>query len=92
MSKKAQVDEYNIFQCATCEGAPEFSDVEELKRHLADVHGVTDMLGKRHGVMFLDGAEFYRNIYEWEIGGVKISQVVQGRRADDDIMRFMGDE
>jgi len=84
-----QIKEYNVYFCETCESKPEFKSPEEVMEHLRIVHGIQKgTKGTRSMLAHIDGRDYYKYAFAWEIGGVKLTQETQNRRAKDDPMRY----
>ncbi len=87
MSKARAVKPYNIFWCDTC-GGLEVGGPEAIKKHLAEVHEVTDFRGTREMGMHLDGDTWFSWTYNWTVGGVKLHQETRQNRSRNDMMRM----
>jgi len=63
------------FICKSCEGEPMFTGQDELKKHLEEIHPESPKKGNRKGILFLDGAGWYRNVFEWKLGEIKLTEI-----------------
>lgn len=78
---------WNFFTCMSCENNPVLNDIDELKTHLEEKHGITELAGKKHVIAFLDGAGFWEHLCEVEIGEIKLMQDVGGPTGKDGDLR-----
>lgn len=73
------------FTCQTCNS--EAMTIEELKQHLAEVHG-SDGKGIKLMISHIDGCDFFSTAYQWVLaGGVVVIESITMRRDKDDPMR-----
>ncbi len=74
-------DSFNIWQCESCEGQPEFEQAD-FEKHLKEVHGIDpkDMRGSRSMVLHIDGRDWYQTNYEWVIKGLAFLQSCRNKR------------
>jgi pyruvate carboxylase len=56
-----KIETYNYFTCPECdpEGITRLN-LEEFKKHLFEVHQITDAKGKRSMISHIDGRMFYQ--------------------------------
>lgn len=85
MKKLTKITEHKReFRCVNCDpsAASNPMDKTQLVEHMKNAHNVTEMKGDKKGLQFLDGADFYSNVYEWKIpspkGDVKLIEVHSG--------------
>ena len=85
-TKQPLPPESNTFYCCAC--ASKHEGVSEFKKHLSDVHKITELKGTRKGLTHMDGADWYSWEFELEIGGLKFVQSTFSHRHKNDPMRF----
>jgi hypothetical protein len=68
-----------VWTCPNCEGEPQF-DAEGFRKHLAEVHKITETKGDRKMNMHADARDFCVTGYDWTIGGLTFRQAVTVRR------------
>ncbi len=82
-TKKEKVQEFNIFNCLSCEGEPEF-EKEALLEHLRTVHGIdtsVGLMGTREMLMHADGQGFCKYLFQWKLDcGVIFTQAICRRK------------
>jgi len=72
MNKK-ETEHSTTFTC--CE--QDFQPGEPIRQHLKEAHGLADLKGTKKLVLAMDGDE-YVNVFELEIGGVKLTKTSRG--------------
>lgn len=73
--------EYNLFWCKSCGGEGKGMSVEDMRRHLAEVHLLKEFTAMRTLVLNVDGRDFFEQRYTWRMaGGVEVSQAIRGRK------------
>lgn len=67
--------------CLTCPGQLSFED-ETIGAHMLEVHGMDPKTtkGNRRGLLFMDGQDFFRNVFEYEFQGLKLRRVDYGEK------------
>lgn len=82
------------FWCSNCDpkGESDPMSATQVKAHLLEKHKIDSMQARRQGVQFLDGADFYSNVFTWtfpapDLGEVKLTEVSSGPRGKHDLMR-----
>ncbi len=80
------------FYCIACE--KDIDSPKALKAHVLEIHhlDLDTVKGKRKGLMFMDGRDFYENTYEWEFksdsGVLRVQEFHSGKRGKRDPMRY----
>ncbi len=89
MNSMNQTTHTREFYCNTCD--PESKEKPmtptEAKAHLLEAHKIESMEAQRQGVQFLDGADFYSNVFKWtfsapDVGEVNLTEVSSGPRSN----------
>lgn len=90
-TKKQTVKPYNIWMDPLVPDK-EFSH-EEFIKHLKDAYGIdaNGMKASRSLLMHMDGANFYKYIWEWEIAGKKFTQNTCALRSGENAAMWGGD-
>lgn len=70
----------NVFDCCDLS----FDGPEAIKKHLQEVHGITEFKGTRTMQMHLDCSDHHVTSYEWTIGSVKFAQCISCPRKESD--------
>lgn len=66
---------YHTWKCLTCEGEPEFADLDGVRSHVTQVHGYKPgTQGKRNEVLHMDGRGWYRSDYKWDFGSFALGE------------------
>ena len=88
--KAENVEPYNVWNCLTCAGNPEFEHYKMME-HLKAVHGVKEMKGKRSLSMHMDGDTWFSYVWKWEIGDVKAVQSTRDNRTGENLAMWSGE-
>lgn len=84
MNKPKRIIHTRLFWCDTCD--PELKtdgmNGQVLLEHLKEKHDIEPPLsGKKEGISFMDGEDYYQNTYVWHFpSGVKVTEVTCGPR------------
>ena len=74
--------------CKNCDDEPHLL-TDEFKEHIRTVHKIKKGTeGTRKMLIHLDGQDYWRSTYEWTFEGLNFLQLILGRRAEDDMMRY----
>lgn len=88
--KKIAVKSENVFSCDSCKDCKEM-EVEEFKKHLLDVHGITNeqIKGKKQMISHMDATEWFSSVYKWTLeSGLSFHQSTIHPRSKHDMMRY----
>ena len=85
---KPPVEYRRHFTCATCLNGHEDDkekpfaqmNLNQLKIHMANVHGITELKGRKTDAAHLDFAREYSNCRTWIFGAVAVYDVESGPR------------
>ena len=79
--------------CSTCDNL-RIENVDELVKHLADVHGIDaeTQTFEKQMIVHIDGIEDYQSTYEYTGHGVSFTSHHWAEREKDDMMRYCGGE
>lgn len=71
-----KVIESNLFSCVNC--IKDNMTTEQVKEHMANEHDldIACVSGKRTMLMHADARDYYKYVFEWEFGDVKLLQSI----------------